>query len=206
MEYDLPLFNAVHACQLCPLSEQRARGQISVPAQPGQGYTKGGIAIMAEAPRDDDVAPGFGTPMNGRTGKLFDTLLERAGLHRGNLLVMLRVRCAPPRGRIKDHEDAIANCDAWTQRELAHYDPGIVVLMGGLAMAPIFGATAGVARTRGTFAAKAAKHDWGARQYLATFHPMAASFAGGADTAVGQSIIDDLREARSMWLQGVTPF
>lgn len=206
MQYDLDLFNAVHQCKLCPLSEQRVQGHISVPAQPGQGYEAGGIAIMAEAPRDEDVAPGVGTPLNGRTGKLTDQLLERAGLHRGNLLVMLRVRCAPPRGRIKDHEDAIANCDIWTQRELACYQPGIVVLMGGHAMAPIFGATVGVARTRGTFAAKGAKHDWGARQYLATFHPQAASFAGGIDSDVGQSIIEDLREAHSMWRTGATPF
>jgi uracil-DNA glycosylase family 4 len=195
---------------MCPLSEVRiAGGQIAAPAQPGAAYEAGGICIMAEAPRDEDVAPGAGYPMGShtRTGKMLDLLLERAGLHRSALLTMLRVRCAPPRGRIKDHEDAIANCDTWTQQEFASYAPGLVVLMGALAMAPIYGKEAGVGRTRGVLASKGDKHPWGARQYIATYHPAAAILADGkAESEVAQMIVKDLRTARSLWLHGVTPF
>jgi uracil-DNA glycosylase family 4 len=118
----------------------------------------------------------------------------KAGQQRADVLTMYRVRCAPPRGRVRDHEDALVNCDTHTQEELAAYDPGVVVLMGGVTLEAIYGKKATVARTHGKLAAKAAKHAWGARLYVATYHPAAALI----DSNLEQTIVEDLRVAVSL--------
>lgn len=188
MGYKLDVYNAVHECRLCPLSEVR---DVAVAAQPGARYLPGGIALMVETAREDDG----GVPLNGRrVAKLLDSLLMKAGLERADVLTLTRVRCAPPRGRVRDHEDAIIMCDEHTQAELMAYDPSVVVLMGGITIEPIYGKKAGVANTHGTVAAKPAKHAWGRRAYVATYHPAAALI----DSSLESTIVDDLLVAVSL--------
>jgi uracil-DNA glycosylase family 4 len=188
MEYAVSTYNAVHACKLCPLNEVRL---IATPAQPGARYQQGGLAVMVETAREDDN----GVPINGqRVRKLFDKMLMKAGVDRADVLTMVRVRCAPPRGRVRDHEDAQIMCDTHTQAELAAYNPHVVLLMGGTTIEPIYGKKAGVMATHGTIAAKGPKHVWGERMYVATYHPAAAL----VESALEQTIIEDMRLAVSL--------
>ncbi|MHC5058596.1 MAG: uracil-DNA glycosylase family protein [Planctomycetota bacterium] len=188
MDYDLPVFNAVHACTLCPLNETRVLG---VPAQPGAGYQRGGLALMVDTARELDQ----GAPVSEvRAAKMLDRILLKAGTNRAEVLTIAKVRCAPPRGRVRDHEDALIMCDTHTRAELASYQPSVVALMGGVTIEAIYGKKATVAATHGKLAAKAAKHAWGERLYVATYHPSAALI----DKSLEDVIVEDLRVAVSL--------
>jgi uracil-DNA glycosylase family 4 len=186
--YDMAAYTAVQGCTACKLGEDTA---IKVAAQPGARYQPGGLCLMAEAARDDDN----GVPLNGnRIAKITDQILMKAGLQRADVLTMYRVRCAPPRGRVRDHEDAVVNCDTNTRLELERYNPSVVLLLGGITIEPIFGKQAGVQRSHHMLAAKGPKHAWGQRMYVATYHPAAALI----DKNVEGPIVEAMRTAASL--------
>jgi DNA polymerase len=192
----------IRTCQLCPLWETRG---YAVPATVGARYQPGGIALMFDYPRVEDDRTGQAAV--GKMGGLLDTLLARVPLARAELVMLNRVRCMPPRGRIQDHPDAVSNCDeAWSTRELAVYNPGIVVTMGAMVGQAIFGKEFKVTRDRGVLRATGPKHQWSQRTYLGTFHPAAAFQSGGVDGDVAQYIVEDLRSAKEVLSYGITPF
>ena len=185
---------AIRSCTRCPLHEQQ-EGNHPVPLHVGQKYPQRGIAVVCDFPRYYDSKAG--KPLRGRDGEMFDSLIERVGLTRDMFLLTNSVRCKPPNNRIDDYPEAIAACSQWTQDEFASYDPAVVVLMGRVAMRQVFGAEATVAATRGSLAATPAKHPWGQRLYLCTYHPGAASFGG---PEVADHIVNDLKAAVNAWL------
>ena len=109
------------------------------------------------------------------------------------------VRCRPPGNRLQDYPEAVAACASWTELEFGVYDPAVVVLMGRVAMRQVFGAEAAVGSTRGSFAATPAKHPWGARLCVCTYHPAAAVYNGGETSDVADFIVQDLRAAMAAW-------
>ena len=197
MNQDPLLVADIYGCRSCRLGEIRVVGGfLPTPALPGPRYRSGGLAILCEAPGSDEERAG--QPLVGSAGKLFTKLVQRAGLNRDDLLLVNRIRCRPPNNRIKDWPEAVAACDPWTAKELRTYNPAVVVTMGGTAMSAIFGMQAKVTSTRGTFAAKDDRHEWGQRVYVASYHPAAAIYGGGADSEVAQHIVNDLKAAKQM--------
>jgi DNA polymerase len=197
VKYNLELFSGVHGCRACKLSEFRLEaGTLPTPALPGAKYQEHGLALLCEAPGADEELEG--EPLVGRAGRLTNQLLKAAGLSRDEVLLLNRVKCRPPGNRIKDWPEAIANCNPWTGKELAVYNPSVVVLMGATAMSAIFGAQVKVTQTRGSFAAKGEKHEWGKRVYGSTWHPAAVLRNGGASSEVGQQLVADLVAAKKV--------
>lgn len=198
MHYDPELFQGVHECRLCKLGELRLEGgYLPTPALPGKNYIQGGIAVMCEAPGADEEVRG--EPLIGKAGRLADQLFAGAGLLRGDILLLNRVRCRPPANKLKDWPEAVSACDRWTDAELRRYDPSVVVLMGATALTAIFGAQAKVGTSRGTFVAKDDRHDWGKRLYTATYHPAAVARAGGIKSELAGLVQADLRAAKKAW-------
>lgn len=113
----------VKACTACSLCETRRQ------AVPGAGYTTAPIFVLAEKPGWQEDREGI--PMVGDAGKLFTSLLTRAGLRRSQCYVTNLVKCMPPReakGRITLQQmDA---CRPFLDRELALIRPMVVVAMG----------------------------------------------------------------------------
>lgn len=172
MEQSLELAKAVHDCRLCPLAQTR-KG-VSVPSMPGSRYEKGGIALMADVVTSDTDAAA-GKPYVGQRAevRLLESMLEEAGLSRDDVLLMFRVRCSPPQGRVDDYPEALYNCTVWTAREMECYAPGVVVLMGPASLKEVFGAESRVTKSRGIPRMTGARFTYGARIWLPTFNPYA---------------------------------
>lgn len=192
------LADAIRSCTRCPLGEAQEDGNKPVPLYLGPKYPKRGIAVVCDFPRYYDSKAG--KPLRGRDGEMFDKLAAQVGLTREMFLLTNSVRCKPPNNRIDDYPEAINACAHWTQTEFETYDPAVVVLMGRVAIRSVFGAEATVAGTRGTFSSTPAKHPWGNRVAVCTFHPGAAGFAGGPDSETGKHIVNDLKAAVNAWL------
>ena len=188
---------AIRACTRCPLHEQQ-EGNHPVPPHVGPKYPQRGIAVVCDFPRYFDSKEG--KPLRGRDGEMFNDLLAKVEITRDMFMLTNSVRCKPPNNRIEDYPEAIAACASWTADEFALYDPAVVVLMGRVAIRSVFGAEASVGATRGTFTATPAKHPWGSRLAICTYHPGAAGFAGGVDSEPAQHIVNDLTAALNAWL------
>lgn len=197
MEVSAGLATNIRGCVLCPLQETRKN---ATPADVGPEYRVGGLAFMAGFPRALEDAAGkplvsgsarYGIP----AGVLFEQALGMAGLDRGDVLVLNRVRCKPPRNRIGDYPEATANCDQWNVAELEAYNPGVVVLLGGSTVSGVFGAKAKVTHLRGVFRSTGDEFPWGKRVWTATFDPSAA----GHQPELLLEIVDDIKQAVEVW-------
>lgn len=197
---DLQIASDIRACDACPLAKKR---QVAIPAEVGARYERGGLAFLVDIPgaAGDAGAGGKWRPLNPterNDGRMFESALEMAGLDRGDILVMCRVRCQPPRNRIADYPEAFANCEQWNVAEMEAYDPAVVVLLGSWAMKPVFGAQARMGETRGWKRRTGEKFQWGGRTWLATWSPrqvvmdrdllpqMAADFAAAREVLNGK--------------------
>ena len=64
---------------------------------PGAGPSPAKIMLIGEAPgKEEDLT---GMPFMGRAGKLLDSALEEAGLHRSEIFITSTVKCRPPKNR-----------------------------------------------------------------------------------------------------------
>lgn len=204
MNLDQTLAKDISNCTSCRLATDR--GGLVVPALPGALYSLGGIALFLEAPGADEEKPNIllddgtqiGEPLVGRAGQLMNQLLTKAGLSREEILILNRIRCRPPRNRIADYPDAVAQCDTWVKKELDTYDPAVVVLCGNTALKSVFGATASITASRGSVRKTGAAFAYGPRLFIPTFHPSFALRQGGVNSPGAQDIIADLRLAQEL--------
>lgn len=210
MERNLSLATRIASCFRCPLSGIREQEDtLAVPASPGEHYQPGGLAFMVGAPDRESVreaffgAP-FGFPLRpgegaGRQngGDIFNSMLEEAGILRADVLTIARVRCQVPRNRVKDHPEAVLNCDqTWMPEELSTYDPAIVVLMGNNTTRAVYGATTPVSSVAGHWQQTGPDFEWGARLWLATFDPVAVL----RNPELRAVVVGDFRRAYEKWL------
>lgn len=192
------LVSGVTSCVACRLgTERKLVHEVSVPAAVGSLYKKNGILIMCEAPGADEAQKGV--PLVGRAGNLLDVLLYRAGIQREELVLTNRIRCRPPRNRIDDYPDAIAQCDPWVIKELEAYDPSVVILCGNTALKSVFGATASITSLRGTLRQTSDKFPYGSRIWVPTFHPSYALRSGGANSPHALDIVADFKLAKELF-------
>lgn len=203
MQAEPSLYLGVMQCTRCPLHELRGvetesggRTQTAVPADPGFAYGLRGLAFLAQSPGEDEGLAG--RPLIGRAGRCAQELALRAGIDWDATLKTNTVRCQPPNNRLQDYPDAVVQCATWTQQELLWYDPAVVVLMGNDAIRHIFGEKAKVTYTRGMVRATSDTHPWGARCYVATWHPSAVLRNGGPDSEMGAESVRDLRLAKGL--------
>jgi DNA polymerase len=198
MKRSRALYAQVHACVECPLGLARNN---AVPASVGKGYSPGGIAVIGESPgyaenkSGKPFTAGKGRPT---AGTVLNQVLGAANMKREDLMLSYLVRCKPVT-RLQDAPEALPNCDQWTVAELEHYDPGLVILVGGTAMQTVFGQTEMISRKRGQARRTGDKHPWGGRLFMPTYHPNAALHNEGLfDTIVG-----DFAAAYDLWVQTV---
>lgn len=133
----------------------------------------------------------------GPAGQIFNELLAEAGLKRDELVLLNRVRCRPPENKLSNVPEAVGNCDQWLKEELNAYAPSVVVVMGGTALSAIWGAKAKVGATRGQLRATDEQHGYGARVFIATYHP--ASLLPYRSPWNRPLVVDDLKLAVETW-------
>lgn len=202
MEPNYELCAAIRSCTKCVamVSLREASSSFAVPAEVGSDYESGGIAVICEAPGAQEAATS--RPLVGRAGEIFNGLLSQAELDRRSLVLLNRVRCRPPNNRLASVPEAVPNCDEWLVKELEAYDPSVVVVMGGTALSLLYGANTKVGAVRGTTRATGDTFPYGARIWVATYHP--ASLLPNRSPANIPVVVEDLRLAKMTWEQRVS--
>ena len=163
------------ACTRCPLAKLRDSHinprWYSVPGELTTNPAGPLLAVMCEAPGEQETLSA--RPLVGKSGMLFDSLLEQVGLNRDEILLMNTIRCRPKGNNMKSREaiEAVVACDEWTVREFEHYNPKVVVVMGNTATQHVFGTAATIGIMRGTVRSTGEEHVYGKRLWLPTYHP-----------------------------------
>jgi uracil-DNA glycosylase len=114
--------------------------------------------------------PGFhedqqGRPFVGAAGQLLVEMLQLIGLRREEVFITNVVRCRPP-GNRDPLPDELAQCDTYTQRQIALLDPKLIVTLGRYSMARFVG-TGSMRDLHGRTG------EWNGITCLAMYHPAA---------------------------------
>ncbi|TKT77614.1 UdgX family uracil-DNA binding protein [Aquamicrobium sp. LC103] len=151
-------------CRRCPLWRDATRTVF------GEGPRDAGAVFVGEQPGDqEDLA---GKPFVGPAGRVFDQILETAGIERDKVYVTNAVKHFKfePRGKRRIHSKPNAGeiqaCRWWMGQELDLIGPDIVVALGATAAQSLLGKAVPVTKMRGrTF-----EREDGVRVFV-TIHP-----------------------------------
>jgi uracil-DNA glycosylase family protein len=136
----------------------------------GEGPSRAQVMFVGEQPGDkEDLA---GRPFVGPAGRLFDTLLEEAGLDRAKCYVTNAVKHFKhePRGSFRLHKkpdtSEIEACKWWLRIETAIVKPKLFVALGATAAQSLTGSGRDILKRRGSF-----EETRDGRPILITVHP-----------------------------------
>jgi DNA polymerase len=136
----------------------------------GEGARQPRILFVGEQPGDQEDRQG--RPFVGQAGKLLDTALGQAGIHRSATYVTNAVKHFKwePRGKRRIHKKPngaeIAACRPWLETEIALLRPEVVVCLGATAAQTLLGRKFRVTQSRGELLESTL-----ARHVMATVHP-----------------------------------
>jgi uracil-DNA glycosylase family 4 len=150
----LSLNEMICSCRLCDLSISRTN------SVPGVGPYDAEIMLVGEAPGKNKDLTGF--PFVGRAGKLLDSALEEAGLHRSETFITSTIKCRPPENR-KPTKMELNLCQPHLMSQIKIIRPKVICLMGNTAILSILGIT-GVTSLHGQILQD---------HFLVTYHPAA---------------------------------
>ena len=152
------LKNYVNHCTRCPLSQTRNHAVM------GKGNLHAKILFIAEAPGRNEDRDGI--PFTGRSGELFDRLLEGIGMGREEIYLTNVVKCHPPGNRDPKPEEQEL-CIPYLKYETLLLRPKIIVCLGRIAAQRIIRPDYRITREHGTFLER--KGVW----LTAVYHPSA---------------------------------
>lgn len=158
------LREAARSCRQCPLWRNATQTVF------GEGPDDARIVFVGEQPGDqEDIA---GKPFVGPAGRIFDQILDEAGVDRRIVYVTNAVKHFKfePRGKRRIHSKPNAGevriCNGWLTRELDLLEPDLAVALGATAALSLLGKAVPITRMRG----EVIERDDGLRVFL-TIHP-----------------------------------
>lgn len=127
-------------CTKCRLCEQRH----SIVVSDGDPHAE--IMFIGEGPgREEDEQ---GVPFVGAAGRLFNYLLEEAGLTREEIYICNVVKCRPPQNRDPFPDEAEA-CLPYLRAQIALVRPKVIVCLGRIAARYVYDRDIQISRQRG---------------------------------------------------------
>ena len=151
-------------CRRCPLWAEATQTVF------GEGPETASVVFVGEQPGDqEDIA---GKPFVGPAGKVFDAVLDEAGIDRREVYVTNGVKHFKfePRGKRRIHARPNAGeihaCRWWLDNELRILQPKLAVALGATAIQSLLGKALPVTRMRG----QVVERDDGLKVFL-TIHP-----------------------------------
>lgn len=145
-------------CSRCELCRTRNHSVM------GKGNLHSPILFIAEAPgRNEDRD---GVPFTGRSGELFDRLLEEIEMKREEIYLTNIVKCNPP-GNRDPHPNEQEACIPYLKYETLLLRPKIIVCLGRIAAQRIIRPDYRITREHGVFLER--KNTW----LTAVYHPSA---------------------------------
>ncbi|TIX66857.1 MAG: uracil-DNA glycosylase [Mesorhizobium sp.] len=158
------LSQVAKACRRCPLWRNATQTVF------GEGPDKAKVIFVGEQPGDqEDLA---GKPFVGPAGKVFDAILDDAGVDRLKVYVTNAVKHFKfePRGKRRIHSKPNAGevqaCRWWLDKELDLIKPNLAVALGATAAQSLLGKVVPIMKMRGTVV----QRDDGLRVFV-TIHP-----------------------------------
>ncbi len=158
------LREAAKGCRRCPLWRDATQTVF------GEGPETASVIFVGEQPGDqEDIA---GKPFVGPAGKVFDAILDDAGIDRLKTYVTNAVKHFKfePRGKRRIHSKPNAGevqaCRWWLDKELSLIEPDLVVAMGATAAQSLLGKAVPVTKMRG----EVIEREDGLRVFI-TIHP-----------------------------------
>lgn len=152
----LRLYKYIENCTNCSLSQTRTNVVV------GDGPIGAKIMFIAEAPgqKEDET----GLTFQGKSGLLFNKMLDAMKLTRDDVFITNVVRCRPPKNRAPDlHE--IAACRGFLLSQIALINPQLIITFGGTAAHSLLNSQTSLGRLRGRV------HDWNNIPLIVTYHP-----------------------------------
>lgn len=110
------------SCTACALSATRRL------AVPGAGAPTARLVLVGEGPGENEDEQGL--PFVGQAGKLLTKMLESIALSRDDVFITNIVKCRPPDNRVP-HDDEIAACRGYLERQVEILKPDLIVTLGG---------------------------------------------------------------------------
>lgn len=127
-------------CTKCRLCEQRHSIVVA------DGDPNAEIMFIGEGPgREEDEQ---GVPFVGAAGRLFNYLLEEAGLKREEIYICNIVKCRPPQNRDPFPDEAEA-CLPYLRAQIALVRPKVIVCLGRIAARYVYDRDIQISRQRG---------------------------------------------------------
>lgn len=152
------LYSELDGCTKCRLSEHRSSIVVS------DGRPDSGIMFIGEGPgREEDEQ---GIPFVGAAGRLFNVLLEEAGLKREDVYICNIVKCRPPNNRDPFPDEAEA-CLPYLRAQIALVRPKVIVCLGRIAAKYVYDGDIQISKQRGQVKKK------GLFYVIPTYHPAA---------------------------------
>ncbi len=154
------LARGIQHCHKCPLHRERRH------AVPGEGPADAAVMFVGEAPGEEEDKAG--RPFVGRSGRFLDQVLKECGIVRDRLFITSSVKCRPPGNRDpRDRELTICK-HHWLDAQMDILDPGLVVILGRVAMKQLLETAATISSARQGIKRVLS------RNVLVTYHPTAA--------------------------------
>ena len=158
------LRKAAENCRRCPLWRDATQTVF------GEGPERANVVFVGEQPGDqEDIA---GKPFVGPAGKIFDAVLDDAGIDRTKTYVTNAVKHFKfePRGKrcihSKPNAGEVQACRWWLDKELALTKPDLIVALGATAAQALLGKAVPITKMRG----QVVEREDGMRVFL-TIHP-----------------------------------
>lgn len=130
----------------------------------GRGDLHSPVLFIAEAPGANEDRDGI--PFTGRSGELFDRLLEEIGMSREEIYLTNIVKCHPPENRDPKPEEQEL-CIPYLKYETLLLRPKMIVCLGRIAAQRIIRPDYRITREHGNFLER--KNVW----LTAVYHPSA---------------------------------
>ena len=161
------LREAARVCRACPLYKFATQTVF------GKGPGHAALMLVGEQPGNDEDLRG--EPFVGPAGRVLDELLARAGIDRQAVYLTNAVKHFKfvQQGKRRLHQKPkgleMKACKPWLQAEIERVQPEVVVALGAVAAASLFGSQVSVVRDRGRPIDSPL-----ARHCFVTYHPSAA--------------------------------
>ena len=152
----LRLYRYIENCTNCSLSQTRANVVV------GDGAIGAKIMFIAEAPgqKEDET----GLTFQGKSGDLFNKMLNAMKLTRDDVFITNVVRCRPPQNRTPAPQE-ISACRGYLLSQIALVNPQLIITFGATSARSMLDTQISLGRLRGQI------HDWNSIPLIVTYHP-----------------------------------
>ena len=152
------LYKPYEKCMQCPLG---SLGRTRVVF--GEGNPDANLMLIGEAPgKNEDLQ---GKPFIGRSGKLLNSALERAGISREQTFITNIVKCRPPNNRTPRPQEIRTCKSLLLLGQIKIIQPSIICTLGSAATQGLLGQKVKITQARGI------KHLFQGITIIPTYHP-----------------------------------